>query len=96
VLRFPPCCDLSGFKRERYGGKGWVCLRCATKVVVVGVLKHGASVVVTRQRELRKLGGDVSGAPGQRVSSRHEQAGKTTGAESVQGEVREHAIVFFF
>ena len=30
---------LSGIKRERYGGKAWVHLRCTTKAV--GDLKYG-------------------------------------------------------
>jgi hypothetical protein len=42
--------------------------RCATKAI--GVLKHGAGMVVTHQWELSKLGGDVLGTPVQRVSMR--------------------------
>ncbi|EDL10467.1 mCG59678, partial [Mus musculus] len=37
----------SGFKRERYGSKEWVCQMCTTKAV--GDLKHGLGVVVTHQ-----------------------------------------------
>lgn len=37
---------------------------------VMGDLKPGVGVVATRQEELSKLGGDVPGAPGQRVSLR--------------------------
>ena len=55
MLCFPSRDVSSGFKRERYGSKAWVCLRCTTKAV--GVLKHGADVVVTRQWEPSELGG---------------------------------------
>jgi hypothetical protein len=36
----------------------------------VGFLKHEAGVETTHQWELSELGGDVSAAPGQRVSMR--------------------------
>ena len=49
--------DSAGFQRERYGGKAWFCLMCITKAV--GVLKHGASVVVTHQWEPSKPGGEI-------------------------------------
>ena len=35
--------DLTGFKRERYCGKAWVCQMCTTKAM--GDLKHGVGVV---------------------------------------------------
>ena len=47
--------------------------RCAPQRPGVGVSKHGAGVVMIHQWELSKLGGDVLGAPGQRVSTRQEQ-----------------------
>jgi hypothetical protein len=48
---------LSVFKREKYGGQGWVCLRCSTKAI--GDLKHGIGVVITHQWELSELGGEI-------------------------------------
>jgi hypothetical protein len=68
VLRFSSHGGSSGFKRERFGGKAWVCQRVTTKAM--GDLKHRVGMVVTRQWEPSELGGDVSGAPGQRVSMR--------------------------
>ena len=57
MLCFPSHGGSSGFKRERYGGKAWVCQMCTTKAV--GVLKHGAGVVATHQWELSELGGEI-------------------------------------
>ena len=45
-----------GFKRKGYRSKGGF-LRGVPKKV--GVLKHGAGVVVTRQWELSELGGEI-------------------------------------
>lgn len=52
---------------------------CTTKAVED--LKHGAGVVATHQWELSKLGGDVSGALGHRVSMRKEPAGQPARAD---------------
>jgi hypothetical protein len=62
VWHFPSCRSLTGFKRDRYGGKAWVCKMCTTNAM--GDLKHGAGVVATHQWELRDLGGDSLGALG--------------------------------
>ena len=48
---------MTGFQRERYGGKVWVCLMCTTKAV--GALKHRAGIVMTLQWEPSKLGGEI-------------------------------------
>ena len=57
MLHFPSHSGLSGFKRERYGGKAWVCQMCTTKAM--GDLKCGAVMVATCQWELRELGGEI-------------------------------------
>jgi hypothetical protein len=57
VLCSPSCGSLSGFQRDRYGSKAWVCLMCTTKAM--GVLEHGAGVVATHQGELSKLGREI-------------------------------------
>jgi hypothetical protein len=44
--------------------------RCAPQRPGVGVSKHGAGVVMIHQWELSKLGGDISGALGQWISTR--------------------------
>ena len=49
--------DFTGFQRESYSGKAWVCLMCMTKAM--GALKHEAGVVMTHQWEARKLGGEI-------------------------------------
>ena len=48
---------MSGFKRERYGGKVWVCQMCTTKTM--RDLKHRVDVVVTHQWELSKLDKEI-------------------------------------
>jgi hypothetical protein len=46
--------DSTGFQRERYGGKAWVCLVCTTKAA--GALKLGDDMEATCQWEPSKLG----------------------------------------
>ena len=57
MLGFPSCGGSSGFKRERYGGKAWVCQMCTTKAV--GGLKYGVDIVMTHQWEPSELGGEI-------------------------------------
>jgi hypothetical protein len=53
VWCFPSHSDSTGFQREIYGDKAWVCKKCTSKDV--GSLKHEADMVATLQ-----LGGEIS------------------------------------
>ena len=57
MLCFPTQGGSSGFKRERYSSKAWVCQMCTTKAM--GDLKHGVGMVTTRQWEPSELGGET-------------------------------------
>jgi hypothetical protein len=57
VLCFPSPGGSSEFKRERYSGKDWVCLRCTTKAM--GDLKHRVGVATTHQWKLSEQDGEI-------------------------------------
>ena len=57
MLHFPSRGGLSGFKRERYGGKAWICQMCTTKAVED--LKHRTDMVATCDWEFSELHGEI-------------------------------------
>ena len=48
---------MTGFQRQKYGGKARVCLMCTTKAS--GALKHEAGMIATQKWEPSELGGEI-------------------------------------